>query len=90
LSESPRGLGHDVVYFRHGDRDRLDLSTIDADTDGTSGNQAFHFIGARAFTGHDGELRFTGGLVQGDTNGDRVADIEIRIIGSLVGADIIL
>jgi Ca2+-binding RTX toxin-like protein len=88
--ESRRGSLRDMVNFRRSEGDKIDLSTIDADTDGTAGNQAFRFIGASAFSGVDGQLRFAGGLLQGDTNGDRVADIEIRIVGALLGGDVIL
>jgi hypothetical protein len=63
---------------------------IDADTDGTAGNQAFKFIGATAFSGVDGQLRFAGGVLQGDVNGDRTADIEIRVVGALARGDLIL
>jgi Ca2+-binding RTX toxin-like protein len=87
-AESRRGALRDVVRFERGDR--IDLSTIDADTDGTAGNQAFRFIGAAAFSGVDGQLRFAGGLLQGDVNGDRVADIEIRVIGAFASADLVL
>jgi Ca2+-binding RTX toxin-like protein len=90
VTESRRGALHDTVNFRRTEGDKIDLSTIDADIDGTAGNQAFRFIGASAFTGLDGQLRFSGGLLQGDVNGDRVADIEIRIVGALTGADVIL
>ncbi|HEX2725502.1 MAG TPA: M10 family metallopeptidase [Beijerinckiaceae bacterium] len=90
VAESRRGSAHDTVYFRRVDGDKIDLSSIDADTDGAAGNQAFRFIGAHAFTGVDGQLRFSGGLLQGDTNGDRIADIEIKVIGALVGGDVIL
>jgi hypothetical protein len=93
VADSVRGARHDTVVFSHAQRDKIDLSTIDADTDGTAGNQAFHFVRGpigHAFTGVDGELRFAGGLLQGDTNGDRVADIEIRVVGALVAGDVIL
>ena len=66
------------------------MSTIDADTDGTAGNQKFKFIGGVGFHGVNGELRFSRGLLQGDTNGDRVADIEIKIVGALLAGDVIL
>jgi serralysin len=89
VAESRRGSVHDTVYLRHVDGDRIDLSSIDADTDGTGGNQAFRFIGGHAFTGGDGQLRFSGGLLQGDTNGDRIADIEIRVIGAFASGDVI-
>jgi Ca2+-binding RTX toxin-like protein len=88
--ESVRGSRHDTVQFRHAEHDRIDLSGIDADTDGTAGNQAFKFIGGHAFTGVDGQLRFSGGLLQGDTNGDKIADIEIKVLGVLLKADIVL
>ncbi|HEY7386255.1 MAG TPA: calcium-binding protein [Beijerinckiaceae bacterium] len=90
VAESPRGSARDRVSFVHAQGDKIDLATIDADTDGTAGNQAFRFIGAAAFSGVDGQLRFGGGILQGDTNGDRIADIEIRVIGTLVRGDIIL
>jgi Ca2+-binding RTX toxin-like protein len=90
-ADSRRGAAlRDTVSFRRADGDKIDLSTIDADSDGTGGNQAFRFIGAQAFHGVDGELRFAGGLLQGDTNGDRIADIEIRIVGALTRDDVIL
>jgi Ca2+-binding RTX toxin-like protein len=90
VSESRRGVQHDTAVFSHSQGDKIDLRTIDADTDGTAGNQGFHFIGASGFSGHDGELRFAGGLLQGDVNGDKIADLEIRVVGTLVGADILL
>jgi Ca2+-binding RTX toxin-like protein len=90
VPESPRGTWRDTVSFSHSQRDKIDLRDIDADTDGTAGNQAFRFIGAAAFHGVDGELRLAGGLLQGDTNGDRVADLEIKIVGTLAAADMLL
>lgn len=90
VTESPRGAARDTLLFRSGEGDRIDLATIDADIDGTAGNQAFAFIGGAAFSGVDGQLRFAGGLLQGDVNGDRVADLEIRIVGTLAAGDLIL
>jgi len=65
--------------------DRIDLSRIDADTT-QAGNQAFSFIGAAAFT-KAGQLHaivegsgFTKVTwVEGDTNGDGVADLVIKL-----------
>ena len=48
-----------IVDFLQG-TDKIDLSTIDADS-GASGNQAFVFIGTDAFTA-PGQLRYTAGL----------------------------
>jgi hypothetical protein len=75
--------------FQPSEGDRIDLRSIDADRD-TSGNQACHFIGGASFSGADGELRLRNGVLQGDTNGDRVADLEIRVVGTLLAGDIIL
>ena len=46
--------------------------------------------GSRAFSGVDGQLRFAGGILPGDTNGDGKADFEIQIKGSFGAADLIL
>jgi hypothetical protein len=35
-------------------------------------------------------LRFANGILSGATNGDEKADFEIRIVGALAAADIIL
>ena len=79
-TEIVRGANRDqIVDFNRAQRDRIDLSTIDADTDGTAGNQKFTFIGTQAFNGVDGELRCSGRIIQGDVNGDRVADFEIKV-----------
>ncbi len=91
ITESPRGLNRDIIAdFSRTQLDIIDLSKIDADIDGTSGNQAFKFIGAAAFSGIDGQLRFSGGIVQGDVNGDRVADFELRVSAALIASDFLL
>ncbi|MGZ9098466.1 MAG: calcium-binding protein, partial [Brevundimonas sp.] len=66
--------------------DRIDLSLIDANIN-AGGNQDFTFVGANAFSGTAGELRYEnislGGpiwLVQGDVNGDGVSDLEIVLV----------
>ena len=80
----------DVINtFAHGDK--IDLSAIDARTN-VAGDQAFTFIGAAAFSGVSGQLRFdmtnisvTGVkayTVFGDVNGDRVADFSLQIFTS--------
>ncbi|WFU66861.1 MULTISPECIES: calcium-binding protein [Bradyrhizobium] len=75
----------DVINtFAHGDK--IDLSAIDANTH-VAGNQAFTFVAN--FTGVAGQLQWDltnisstgvkGYLVQGDANGDGVADFSLQI-----------
>jgi Ca2+-binding RTX toxin-like protein len=83
-----------IKDFSHTDRDIIRVSAIDADTT-RDGNQAFGFIGGDAFHGTAGELRFEqisgNTYVQGDTDGDGVADFWIRGDGlhTLAAADFI-
>ena len=65
-------------------QDKIDLSAIDANTN-TIANDAFTFIGSNAFTGVAGQLRamqVSGALwqVQGDVNGDGVADLLVEVV----------
>ena len=78
-----------------GVNDLMDLRAIDAKSSAMF-NNAFSFIGTDAFSSKEGELRyhtdngFT--MVEGDVNGDGVADLVIRLIGetSLSDADFVL
>lgn len=88
IAEAGKGSTRDVVLdFARGE-DKIDLSGIDARTN-ASGNNSFTFIGSAAFGGTSGELRyqtFDGStadytLIQGDVNGDRIADFEIMLQG---------
>lgn len=60
--------------------DKIDVSALDA-VSGAAGDQAFTFIGANAFSGQAGELRFeTHGdskFIYADLDGDRYADLQI-------------
>lgn len=91
VSESAAGAGDTILDFTQG-ADRIDLSTIDART-GTRKDDAFTFIGSAAFSGVAGQLHYQHvdlagtasdyTLIQGDTNGDRVADFDIILLGQL-------
>lgn len=92
VTDSNASFGVDRIGdFSRASGDRIDLRVIDARED-TAGNNAFRFIGASAFTGRDGELRFERGFLQGDTDGDRAADLVIRVDGmaSLARLDFLL
>ena len=84
-------LRDEVSDFLRAEGDWLDLGAIDADT-GVDGDQAFALIGASAFTGVAGQLRFATGILFGDVTGDGLADFEIALtgLGGLSAADLVL
>lgn len=94
IADSLPGAAHDFIYRFETGVDRIDLRLIDADT-ATDADDAFRWIGDRAFHGVAGELRFdvSAGLLQGDVNGDGAADFEVyfrRGDGPIHEADVIL
>ena len=68
--------------------DRIDISGIDAIA-ATGAMDSFHFIGSSGFDGTAGALNYFYDsargvtVVQGDTNGDRVADFAIDLTGNI-------
>ena len=94
-AEAGKGTARNVVTDFARGSDKLDLAGIEARADST-GKNAFNFIGETAFGGIDGQLRFIDGgsyaIIQGDINGDRIADFEIRLEGitNLSSTDFIL
>ena len=92
--ESKPGVLRDVITdFVGNDNlpgDQIDLSTIDANSN-IAGNQAFTFIGANAFSGV-GQIRYSGGILQGNTADNQSLEFEIQLVGSplLATNDIIL
>lgn len=102
-SDSKTGSGRDrITDFKHG-VDDIDVSVIDADGS-VSGNGSFTFLATKgaSFSNTRGELRwlqydFAGTtsdktLVEGDTNGDAIADFQIELTGlvTLSAGDFIL
>lgn len=88
--------GRDTIFdFSQKENDRINLKVIDADTT-LANDQAFTFIGSKAFSKDAGELRYvkTGGdtYIQGDINGDGKADFMIGVDASInfTKADFIL
>lgn len=90
VREAGKGAQHDTILDFASD-DTLDLRGIDANTR-QCGDQAFAFIDAADFHRKAGELRFAGGMIQGDVNGDGRADFQITLRGvdSLTACNIIL
>jgi Ca2+-binding RTX toxin-like protein len=93
-----RSDGHkirpDIIADFASGTDKIDLSALDA-ASGTPGNQAFTFIGANAFSGQAGELRYeTHGdykFIYADLDGDGYADLQITAATPLLQtADFIL
>ncbi len=77
------GVGRDTIFdFSTRQKDKIDLSAIDANTT-KGGNQAFSFIGTKAFGGKAGELRYekakSDTYIHGDVNGDKIADFTIHL-----------
>ena len=90
-AEAGIGAARDVITdFSHG-IDTIDLGGIDADSI-LVGNQAFGFIGAAAFSHVAGQLRYAGGNIQGDMDGDGLADFAIQItnLAMLTQSDFVL
>lgn len=89
INESTVALKDVITDFTRG-QDKIDLSAIDANTT-QAGNQAFSFIGSANFS-KAGQVRFAGGVVSGDVNGDKVADfaIEVKNVTALQASDFIL
>ena len=78
----PGAALRDAIQGFEAGLDQIDLRQIDANSILT-GNQAFSFIGAAAFTGVAGQLRLVSGansFLLGDENGNGVADFEIALI----------
>lgn len=65
--------------------DLINLASFDIDK-ATAGVQHFDFIGGRAFSDTAGELRFRGGRLEGDIDGDGDAEFAVILMnrGSLV------
>jgi Ca2+-binding RTX toxin-like protein len=88
LGDSLAGGEDQVLDFAAGDR--IDVSAIDADI-AAGGDQAFVFIGNNNNFFAAGQLRFNGGFVEGDVDGDLAADFRIQVnVASMVDADFIL
>lgn len=95
LDGTTRDAPEIVGDFSRADGDLLSLSSIDAKV-ATPGDDAFTWLGTKAFTGQAGQLHYEvqGGnaYVSGDVNGDGKADFVIALLGvtSLQASDFVL
>jgi hypothetical protein len=95
VSESSPASRDLILDFSRAQADKISLSGIDANSV-LSGNQAFTFIGAAAFSHSAGQLRFdiAGGIttISADVNGDGIADLQIQLSGSItvIASDFVL
>jgi len=103
--ESRVGSQRDTIYDFQSGRDLVDLRGIDAN-ELRKGNQAFTWscmdvafvnpdeadasLLKTGFTGKAGQLRYDRGILMGDTDGDRKADFQIKIVGHFTGGDLLL
>lgn len=93
-SQSSPG-NRDIIGDFSAGSDKIDLSAIDGKA-GIAGNQSLAYIGTSSFHHVKGELRMSAGVVQGDTNGDGVADFELvvsdgsALIASLTASSFVL
>jgi len=84
-----------ILDFSQAQKDKIDLSAIDAKTS-TGIDNSFTFVGTAAFSQKEGELGYkaSGGdtFIFGDTDGDGVADFRIALDGTftLKATDFIL
>lgn len=71
-----------ILDFSAAQGDRIDLSTLDADTT-VAGNQSFNFIGSASFTAA-GQLRYdtASGVLYGSVDADPDAEFAIELVGS--------
>ena len=67
-----------ITDFQGKQGDRLGITAI-LDGDDPFANPGWTYIGNHKFTGSAAELRFSGGWLQGDVDGDRRADLRIAL-----------
>ena len=84
------GLGYDIILDFQPGIDRIDLSPIDANPF-LPGDQAFTFVPG-GLAGVAGQLTLVGNSLFGDTDGDRIPDLDIYLanVSALGGRDLVL
>ncbi|BEV02391.1 M10 family metallopeptidase C-terminal domain-containing protein [Novosphingobium olei] len=92
------GAGADVFQFHIAEKgdtiadfvsgtDKIDLTHIGSTVDGTGADLTW--IGSAAFSGVAGQLRFAGGHLMADLNGDKVADFDVTVSSTVLQSDVL-
>jgi Ca2+-binding RTX toxin-like protein len=90
IQDSLPGHEDHITDFSNLELDQINLAGIDANTH-VAGDQAFGFIGSAAFSDVAGQLRYADHELQGDVNGDGVADFQVHVnAASLQHSDFVL
>lgn len=97
VADSDATNGQDVILDFVKGQDKVDVTTIDANT-ALAGDQNFSFLGNAAFAGVAGQLRYQNDFGDGythvfaDVDGDTVADLHIMLLGTytLAAGDFVL
>lgn len=91
LATTDAPAGESIAGFVSNSGDRIDFSAIDPGA--AAGDQAFAFIGTAAFTATGvAEVRFSGGTIFADSNGNGVAEMQIIMtsVAAMVAGDFVL
>jgi Ca2+-binding RTX toxin-like protein len=94
LAEAGVGARRDTIVDFESGEDFIYLAQMDAIAATPEVLDVWAFIHSSAFSGHAGELRYqqVTGLLQGDVNGDTVADFQVLLLGNppLQSSDLLL
>ncbi len=79
-ADAQPGVIDRILDFTAIEGDRLGINAVLGITNSLAG-QGWTYIDSANFSGVAGELRFVNGLLQGDTDGNRIANLQIQLDG---------